>query len=84
MGEAAWREKSGWVAGGVGALEGAGFKRQLHGSWKGVWSSRENAALKSRLGNQWLKGQVMVKIIQRGDLERRDKGSDQNFDKYLC
>ena len=35
------------------------------------------------MGNQWHKGQAKVKILHRRDLERRDNGSDQNFNKIL-
>ena len=35
------------------------------------------------MGNQWQKGQAKVKILHRRDLERRDNGSDQNFNKIL-
>lgn len=49
---------------------GSGFQRHLHGNWKLFWSSRENAGLKT----DWKIIGTKVKVIQGGDLERRDKG----------
>ena len=45
---------------------------------------KRECGTESQLGNQWQKGQAKVKLFHRRDLERRDKGSDQNFDKYSC
>ena len=45
---------------------------------------KRECGTESQLGNQWQKGRAKVKLFHRRDLERRDKGSDQNFDKYSC